>query len=175
MVFVVAPILYKNNRTQVLEIGSLIFLVVTILTLIFVYIANRVYWGNIWILTDDSLTQVLQTSLFDKQSSQLSLGNLEDVTVEEDGILARMFNFGLVRIETAGERSKFVFSHCPDPRHYARQILLAREAFEQGRKTEDKQRLYRSEGTYSRNYGQQPPEAADEHNPVEQPPTDGSQ
>jgi hypothetical protein len=40
-----------------------------------------------------------------------------------------MFNFGILRAETAGERSKFVFVYCPDPKHYAREILMARENF----------------------------------------------
>jgi hypothetical protein len=74
---------------------------------------------------------VQQTALFNKQSSQLSLGNLEDVTVEQNGILTHMFNYGVIKAETAGERSKFTFRYCPNPNLYAQQILNAREQFEQ--------------------------------------------
>ena len=113
--------------------GALGFAIIAVLVVVFVAISHYVYWGNRWILTDDSLTQVLQRSLFDRQSSQLGLANLEDITVQQDGILPHMFNFGTLRAETAGERSKFVLTYCPNPNQYARQILEARENFEQGR------------------------------------------
>ncbi|HEX4774409.1 MAG TPA: hypothetical protein VH234_02745 [Candidatus Saccharimonadales bacterium] len=130
------------------KIGALVFLVVALFSLAFAFISNKVYWGNSWILTTDSVTQIIQSSLFHRESSQLSLGNLEDVTAEQNGILTHMFNYGLLRVETAGERSKFVFLYCPNPNYYAQQVLSARENFEQNRHGEDQQRPYRAEGAY---------------------------
>lgn len=92
-------------------------------------IISKVYWQNEWIVTSDSVTQVTQMSLFSRQSAQLSMENIEDVTVDQDGILQHMLNFGTLHVETAGEHSKFVFQYCPDPTNYAHQILEAREAF----------------------------------------------
>jgi len=136
------------SHNKVLMLGLLIDLAFSALVLAFVYVANKVYWGNSWILTSDSLTQVIQTSLFDKQSSQLSLGNLEDVTAEQNGVFPHMFHYGVIRVETAGERSKFVFMYCPNPNSYAQQILNARERFEQTRGAADPQALYRGQGAY---------------------------
>jgi len=148
--FIVAPnIITSTSRAEVLGFGALLFFVVALLSLGFVFIANKVYWGNRWVLTSDSLTQITQTSLLDRQSSQLSLGNLEDVTAVEDGLLAHMFHYGVLRVETAGERSKFVFLYCPNPNYYAQQVLGARELFEQGHRAENPQALYRGEGDYS--------------------------
>jgi hypothetical protein len=130
--FIVAPKVFSSeSRTTITEIGALAFIILAVIVTAFVFVANKVYWGNRWILTTDSLTQITQTSLFSKQSSQLSLGNLEDVTAEQNGILTHMFKYGVLRVETAGERSKFVFLFCPNPDYYAQQILGAREAFEQ--------------------------------------------
>ncbi|HVS58664.1 MAG TPA: PH domain-containing protein [Candidatus Saccharimonadales bacterium] len=125
------------------------FALVTVVAVLIAWVGAKVYWGNRWIVTSDSLTQVAQTTLFNTQSSQLSMGNIEDVTAEQNGILAHMFGYGLLRVETAGERSKFVFMYCPSPNRYAQEILGARERFEQGRRGEDEQRLYRSEGAYA--------------------------
>jgi hypothetical protein len=148
--FAVLPMALGSTRhTQALELGALIFIVVGLLVLGYVLIVNKVYWGNRWILTTDSLTQVQQVSLFHKQSSQLSLGNLEDVTAEQNGVMQKMFKYGAVRVETAGERSKFVFAFCPNPEIYAQQILEARESFEQRGTPEERQRLYRNEGAYN--------------------------
>lgn len=121
----------SSDHTQVVAASGLVFVLLAALILVFVFIANKVYWGNHWVVTSDSITQISQTSLFSKQSAQLSLGNLEDVTSEQNGILAQLFNFGTIKAETAGERSKFVFPFCPNPNYYAQKILAAREVFEQ--------------------------------------------
>src|SRR6476661_1417451 len=91
LAFVVAPSVFSDHRSQAIALGGLVFLVVGGVMLGFVFIANKVYWGNSWVVTSDSLTQITQTSLFSKQTSQLSLGNLEDVTVEQDGIFPQLF------------------------------------------------------------------------------------
>lgn len=159
LAFIVAPnVLTDMSRSQVTAIGSVIFIVFAILSLAFAFISNTVYWGNSWTVTTDSLTQVTQTSLFNRQSSQLSLGNLEDVTAEQNGILTHIFNFGVLRVETAGERSKFMFLFCPNPNYYAKQILDAREKFEQRRGGENPQALYRAEGDYQQPQYQAPPQ-----------------
>jgi hypothetical protein len=170
LAFIVAPnIITSASRSQVMGIGGLAVVIASLLALGFVFVANKVYWGNSWVLTTDSITQTTQTALFDKRSSQLSLGNLEDVTAEQNGIFPHMFNYGTLRVETAGERSKFMFIYCPNPTSYARQVLGARERFEQGRRGMNLQRPYRSEGAYQAgpsDESQLPPQAA----PVYQPP-----
>lgn len=93
------------------------------------WIATTIYWQNRWIVTDDSITQIVQDGLFGRRVSQLSMENLEDVTVDQQGFLPSMFNFGTLKAETAGERSKFVFPMCPNPNAYARKILEVHEAF----------------------------------------------
>ena len=134
--FVVIPHSSSSNRAAMLVLAMLVFLVAAVLGLIFTFISSNIYWGNRWVLTSDSVTQISQTGLFDKQSSQLSLANLEDVTASQDGILAHLFNYGVIKVETAGERSKFMFPFCPNPNFYAQQILNAREQFEQLRRRE---------------------------------------
>lgn len=129
--FIVLPSVAGDNSTPAMSIGAVVFLIFLIFTLIFLTISHIIYWGNRWILTTDSLTQITQRSLFDKRNSQLSLANLEDVTTEQEGLLAHMFGYGTLRVETAGERSKFVFTFCPNPNYYAQQVLNAREQYEQ--------------------------------------------
>ncbi len=131
IVFIIAPGLFSNSKDAVTAAGTVIFLIITLLAVAFAFIASKVYWGNSWVLTSDSLTQVSQTSLFNRQSSQLSLENLEDVTAEQNGILSHMFGYGRLKAETAGHRSKFVFNYAANPNFYAQQVLQAREQFAQ--------------------------------------------
>lgn len=129
---VVPRYLTSSSSTQVYGIASVVYLIFLLLVGCFVYITHIVYWDNSWTLSDESLTQVTRSSLFDKQSSHLSLGNLQDVTASQEGILPHLFRYGSLRVETAGEGSKFIFPLCPDPNVYAQHILEARERFEQG-------------------------------------------
>jgi uncharacterized membrane protein YdbT with pleckstrin-like domain len=99
------------------------------LILVFAWIAIIVYNGNHWILTTDSITQMQQTGLFRKQTSQLSLGNLEDVTYEQTTLIQTIFGFGTLKVETAGEHSKFQFPFCPRPQKCAVEIIQAHERF----------------------------------------------
>ena len=92
-------------------------------------LATSIYWQNRWIVTDDSITQISQNGLFGRKVSQLSMESLEDITVDKNGLIQTMFNFGTLHAETAGEKSKFVFIYCPDPNKYARMILQAHEMF----------------------------------------------
>jgi len=130
--FVFVPAAAKNmTSTSINGYAAVAFIVLMIIIVGFVFISHYVYWGSRWILTSDSVTQILQHSLFNKEMAQLSLGNLEDVTAEQNGILAHMFNYGTIKVETAGEREKFVLSYCPNPKQYAQMVLHARENFEQ--------------------------------------------
>lgn len=136
--FIIIP---SSSGTTVRLFSALGFFIFAILSLAFVFIANIVYWGNHWVVTTDSLTQIAQTSLFHKNTAQLSLDNLEDVTVVKHGFFAQIFNFGTLKAETAGERSKFVFVYCPNPNYYAQKILAARETFVLVNKGEETSKL----------------------------------
>lgn len=110
-------------------LGTVVFLILSLICIVYAYIVTHIYWGNSWILTSDSITQIEQTSLFHSQSSQLSLEHIEDVGAVQSGILPHIFNYGLLKVETAGEQGRFHFTYCPNPRYYAQKILAAREAF----------------------------------------------
>jgi len=103
------------------------------LVLLYAYIATRIYNSNRWIVTTDSVTQVGQSGLFANQSSQLPMENLEDITVNQRGVLAHIFGYGTLRAQTAGEEGKFSFQFCPEPNKYAQIVLGARERFELSR------------------------------------------
>lgn len=137
LAFTVVPVLSPDNRSTAVLAGTIALITVIVICAVFAWVSARVYWGNTWTLTTDSLTQVRHFNLFDRQSSQLSLKDLEDVTAEQNGVLPEMFNYGLLRVETAGERSKFRFPFCPNPNYYAQQILEAREAFERNRTAQE--------------------------------------
>lgn len=135
LAFFVAPnVLSGVDKGRVLEIGGLVFAGITLIALVILFIGHRVYWGNRWIVTSEGITQIKQITLFYKQTSQLSLANLEDITAEQNGLLAELFHYGVISAETAAATDKFTFIYCPNPTYYAQQILAARERFETRRR-----------------------------------------
>ncbi len=129
-VFILVPTYVSDDqRTRALEFSLVGLIFLAFFVFVFSYISAKVYKGNRWIVTSDSITQIRQITLFSKQSSQLSLHNLEDITVDQDGLIQSSLNYGTLHAETAGERSKFAFPFCSNPNECARKILAARETF----------------------------------------------
>lgn len=91
----------------------------------------HVYKLSELVVTDKSLVQVIQRSLFNRKISRLSMSNVEDVNAEKSGILPTIFNYGTLTIETAGEEDNFIFPWCPDPDAHADSILRARQQYVQ--------------------------------------------
>jgi hypothetical protein len=53
--------------------------------------------------------------------------NVEDVTTVQNGFFPTFFNYGTLKVETAGEQVNFVFTFCPNPGYFANIILNCRE------------------------------------------------
>lgn len=130
LVFFLLPSLLSGDaQTQANHWLALFSVIAAAFAAIFLLIATAIYHQNRWVVTDDSITQVAQIGLFNRQTSELSMANIEDVTAEQRGIIATLLGFGTLKAETAGERSNFYFIYCPRPRTYAKIILDARERF----------------------------------------------
>lgn len=94
-----------------------------------IIVATILYRQSHLIITDKNITQVIQGGLFQRKISQLTMANVEDVTSEQNGIFPSIFDFGVLKIETAGEQANFHFTYCPKPSYYAKIILEARENY----------------------------------------------
>ncbi|MDQ2973298.1 MAG: hypothetical protein M3Q79_02345 [bacterium] len=93
-----------------------------------VTIINTVlYKNNVIYITSEKIAQVVYLSLFNRKISQLSIGDLQDVTVRQNGIFPRAFNFGTLTIETSGEQQNYEFNYVPAPYESAKMIVGAHE------------------------------------------------
>lgn len=125
----VTPDLFSNlsKESYRLLLGGIV-LAVTIL-IFFLLVSTYVYRRSRLIVTDRSLVQITQRSLFIKKVSRLNFANVEDVSAEQRGILATIFNYGTLLIQTAGALDNFEFTLCPNPNKYADQIIEARQLY----------------------------------------------
>lgn len=117
---------------------SFFALLVIALGLVFMILAARIYNSHQLIITDQNITQVLQIGLFNRKVSELSMSNVEDVTAQQKGIFPTIFNYGTLKIETAGEQNNFLFNYCPNPNAYAKALLDARSQYIHSHGTKEK-------------------------------------
>lgn len=73
------------------------------------------YQNDIWIITNQRLIDSTKFTPFNQRVSSADLINVEDMTVEKQGVLPTMFNYGDLRCQTAGAHSNFVLAGIPDP------------------------------------------------------------
>lgn len=130
----VVPLLISEDPIGVgLDINSIRSILVTvgfllvILTIIMTLIAGYLFQSNVVIVTSEKITQLLYKTIFDRKISQLSIGDVQDVTVTQKGIFARVFNYGTLVIETAGEQQNYTFSYTPNPYESAKLIVGSHE------------------------------------------------
>ncbi|MDQ3065492.1 MAG: PH domain-containing protein [bacterium] len=96
-------------------------------TLVATLIGLFLYRNNVIYVTNEKIAQVLYTSLFNRKISQLSIGDVQDVTVTQNGIIAHMFDYGTLVIETAGEQQNYTFTYVPEPYQHSKMIVGSHE------------------------------------------------
>ena len=116
---------WHDNLALVLLL-SLILLILLIPLCISI---SYVYWGNIFRIYETEVRLLARRALFFSKFSILGLANIEDVTIERQGIFAHMFDYGTLNVETAGEQENFVFKYCPQPEKQTSLLMAAREKY----------------------------------------------
>lgn len=99
-------------------------------------IAIWVYLMNQFYMTNESVIQEIQHSLFSRHEQTVSLGSIEDASFKKSGILQTMLDYGTVRLSTEGEETTYRFSYVANPRRHVAILNNAIEAFKNGRPVE---------------------------------------
>lgn len=105
-------------------LGGLLVVFAVVMTAIAAYL----YTSDVVIITSEKISQFLHKTIFDRKISQLSIGDVQDVTVSQVGLFSRLFNFGTLVIETAGEQQNYTFVYTPNPYEIAKDIVGAHES-----------------------------------------------
>ncbi|MGB4759351.1 MAG: hypothetical protein WBP26_04840 [Candidatus Saccharimonadales bacterium] len=124
-----------NNSTKAVIVIVAFFL--SVLAIIGGLVATYVYRKNNFYLTNESVIQYLQYSLFSKRQQTVSLGNIEDASYYQSGIIPHIFNYGQVRLSTEGDETTYRFSYTANPERHVAILNNAVEAFKLGRPVTD--------------------------------------
>ena len=100
------------------------------------YLAIWVYLNNRFFLTNESVIQEIQTSIFSKREQTVSLMNIEDASFTQRGPLQIILNYGSIRLSTEGDETTYRFDYVANPRVHIATLNNAVEAFKNGRPVE---------------------------------------
>ncbi len=100
---------------------------ISMLAVLFAFISAYIYNANHFYLTNESIIQHIQNSLFSKREQTVSLANVEDASFSQDGIFPHMFDYGMIRLSTQGDETTYRFSFASSPQ---KQIVLLNNAVE---------------------------------------------
>jgi uncharacterized membrane protein YdbT with pleckstrin-like domain len=110
--------------------------VMAILLLLIVFGASLMtyaYLQNKFFLTNESVIQEIQTSIFARREQTVSLENIEDASFRQQGLLQMVFNYGSIRLSTQGDETTYRFNYVSNPRRQISILNNAVEAFKNGR------------------------------------------
>ena len=95
-------------------------------------VALWVYLQNQFFMTNESVIQEIQESLFSRHEQTVSLGSIEDASFRQSGIIQTLFNYGTIRLSTEGEETTYVFRYVANPREQIAILNNAIESFKNG-------------------------------------------
>ncbi len=117
------------DLSTIRPILALIGLIMASLSIIMTAVTAYIYQNNVVLVTSEKIAQQTYRTIFDKKISQLSIGDIQDVTVSQRGVAARIFKFGTLVVETAGEQNNYIFNYSLRPYECSKLIVSAHEAY----------------------------------------------
>lgn len=117
----------NSNRLPSTAIVAIPGILILVLLGIGAWISTKVYDGNRIYLTNESLIQHVQISLFSTKNEQLNLVKIEDVTVIQNGVLPKMLNYGTVEVNTMDSSDSHTLTFVRNPQAAANAVHNAAE------------------------------------------------
>lgn len=97
------------------------------------FAATYIYNNNRFYLTNESVIQEIQTTLFNRHEQTVSLANIEDASFRQAGVFQTILNYGTIRLSTEGDETTYRFSYVANPKRHIATLNNAVEAFKNGR------------------------------------------
>lgn len=129
---VLLTLMFKANilaselaKAVAVAVSSLAFLYI----LLYSFIAWLIKYLDILILTSKRLVIIGQNGLFKRSISTLDLPTIQDVAVDQKGVIQTFLNFGKITVQTAGEMPNFVYTGVSRPCEIQDAVMDAKELY----------------------------------------------
>jgi len=135
VLFIIYPSADSTFGSMVPSFSSVSPIIILLMILVGLsgFVVVWVYLQNQFYLTNESVVQEIQHSLFSRHEQTVSLGSIEDASFRQSGILQTMLNYGTIRLSTEGEETTYRFSYVANPHKQVAVLNNAIESFKNGR------------------------------------------
>ncbi len=110
---------------------SIIYFLWLLVGLTYLFYEWMIWYYDVYIITNKRIVDIEQRSLFSRSVSEASLGKVQDITYQIEGVFATFLNFGTVKIQTAGASGIINLEGIANPEAVASKISQAVEIFEE--------------------------------------------
>lgn len=119
IIFVFPSLLANVVWSQFLTVTLFIYLLMATTFSFFIWCDTFL---DFWTITNKRIISREQKGLFNRVTSELELYRVQDVSVEQKGVLATILNFGHLHIQSAAEQNRFEFKNVGEPVKISRLI-----------------------------------------------------
>ena len=144
---VLAMVVYFVGFSRIFS--SLALLIILSIWLLIVLVYGFFEWAiwylDLYILTDKRIIDIEQNTLFSRQVSETDLARVQDVTFEIKGILATFFNYGNVKVETAGSETVITLDQIAEPERMQKMIFNQSRGYDIKKQSEGKELFSKKE------------------------------
>jgi len=113
------------------RVGSIIWIVIVAITLLYAFYHWVVHYFDSFIITDMRIIDIDQTGLFKRSVSETTFDKVQDVTYAIMGVFATSMDYGTVTVQTAGAEAKIELDHVPHPRKIHEVIMEAQKLYKE--------------------------------------------
>ena len=86
------------------------------------------YYLDMWLITNKRIIDIEQKGFFKREISTFRMERIQDVTVEINGIIQTLLDFGNIHVQTAGESQKFIIKGIGRPKQIKELIMRTSDA-----------------------------------------------
>ena len=102
---------FSDDGTALMFIQSFFAIVIWL----YIFIIWIDFYFDVWVITDTRIVNIEQKALFMRHISELKFSKIQDVSIEVEGFIPTILNYGDIHIQTAGTKGRFLFHKVPDP------------------------------------------------------------
>lgn len=96
-----------------------IFNLIAAAWLLMVWMVFFINWTNFyldaWLITNKRIIDIEQYALFNREVGDFRIDNIQNITINVEGVIATLLNFGDVLVETAAENKNCLIKDAPHP------------------------------------------------------------
>lgn len=81
------------------------------------------YYLDVWLITNERIIEYEQKSPFHRETSELMLESIEDVSARVEGIFPSLIKSGNIYVQTAGQAERFIFTDAPNAEEIKETII----------------------------------------------------